>query len=560
MRYFAYCRKSTESEERQALSIPAQRDEIVRIRAKFPDIEIVEILEEARTAKAPGRPIFNDMMKRIERGDAEGIIAWHPDRLARNSIDGGLIIYQLDRGVVKDLKFATYTFENTSQGKFMLQIMFGYSKYYVDNLSENVKRGIRRKLEQGIKPGLPPPGYKNDPTTRTIVPDPERFDQVRKMWDLLLIKNCSVSDIWQKADQEWAFRTQQAPHRGGKRLALSSIYKLFSNRFYCGFINHKGNLYAGSHRVMVTPDEFERAQRLIQRQFRRVRQKRDFAFTGMIRCGFCGCAVTAEIQTNRYGRTYTYYRCTKKRRDVQCNQSYISRDRLESQILSFLREHQVEPALLDWAATLEGETRQAELKLAEQRKAQRARQLSNAERSLKTLTDLRVRNLINDHEFVLKRAEILGEADRLRSEKATDGEQSEKWLEFFKAVKTFNEYAPDLFEKGESIVKRNILALAGSNFSLIDKRLTIQAADFYNLFIRGPDFLLGWGQRDYVRTFSDEKIRDEFFQRVGYLQSTMTPEERFKWFGTTSLTSLRPQTPDTGLAEKHWDDGFQMAA
>src|SRR5207237_1132331 len=129
---------------------------------------------------------FDQILKRIERGEAEGIISWHPDRLARNAVDGGKIIHLLDTGKLKDMKFSAFSFENSSQGKFMLAIIFGYSKYYVDALSENVKRGNRLKVQNGWRPNLAPVGYLNDHATKTIIPDPDRFPLIRRMWELML--------------------------------------------------------------------------------------------------------------------------------------------------------------------------------------------------------------------------------------------------------------------------------------------------------------------------------------------------------------------------------------
>ena len=143
-RFFIYARKSTDDSSRQLRSIDDQIAELKEL-ARRDGLKIVDVLTEKQTAKVPGRPVFNDMLARIEKGEADGILAWHPDRLARNSIDGGQLIYLLDIGRLLDLKFPTFWFENTPQGKLMLSIAFGMSKYYVDNLSQNIERGRNRK-------------------------------------------------------------------------------------------------------------------------------------------------------------------------------------------------------------------------------------------------------------------------------------------------------------------------------------------------------------------------------------------------------------------------------
>lgn len=140
-KYFIYCRKSIEEEERQILSIEAQLAEL-RDFAKQNNLFVIKEYTESRTAKEPGRPIFNEMLGEIEKGNASGILAWNPDRLARNSIDGGRVIYLVDIGKITSLKFPTFWFEATPQGKFMLSVAFGQAKYYTGNLRENILRGI----------------------------------------------------------------------------------------------------------------------------------------------------------------------------------------------------------------------------------------------------------------------------------------------------------------------------------------------------------------------------------------------------------------------------------
>jgi DNA invertase Pin-like site-specific DNA recombinase len=303
MRYFLYCRRSSEAEDRQVLSIESQRDEMTRLAASWTDVTIVETLEESMS--------FDAMVKRIEKGEADGIIAWHPDRLARNSIDGGRIIYLLDGSRLKDLRFATFSFENNSQGKFMLSIIFGYSKYYVDNLSENILRGLRTKLQHGWLPGLAPAGYLNELELGTIVPDPERFPLLRRMWELLLTGCYSPRQILDMATYQWGFRTKRRKRTGGKPLSLSTLYDIFSNAFYAGTITRKGVTYPGKHPPMVTFDEFDKVQAILGRPRLARPQVRTFAFTGLMRCGGCGCAITAEEHVKPSGLRFVYYQSNR---------------------------------------------------------------------------------------------------------------------------------------------------------------------------------------------------------------------------------------------------------
>src|SRR3989338_3864078 len=193
-KFFLYARKSTDEPDRQILSIEAQITEL-REFGEREHLEIVQEFIESQTAKEPGRPIFNNMLSLIEKGKASGILAWHPDRLARNSVDGGRIIYLIDTTKIRELKFPTFWFDATPQGKFMLNIAFGQSKYYVDNLSENVKRGLRQKVRRGEQSGQAPTGYLNNLVDHKIYPDLERFRLVKKMLEMYATGKYTLRDL-----------------------------------------------------------------------------------------------------------------------------------------------------------------------------------------------------------------------------------------------------------------------------------------------------------------------------------------------------------------------------
>ncbi len=357
-RYFAYFRKSTEDEDHQVLSIESQQRELEQY-AEREDLQVVESREESRSAKSPGRPVFNELLGRIERGEADGILAWHPDRLARNALDGGKIIHLLDTGRLVNLRFPTYTFENTSQGKFMLAIMFGQSKYYVDSLIENVRRGNRAKRERGWMPGLAPMGYLNgrsDSGEKIIVSDPVRFPILKQLWKLLLSGGYSVPQLLALATNEMGLRTPKRRRIGGNALSVSGIYRIFSNPFYAGQLVHEGRSLPGRHEPMITLAQFERAQELLGRLDRSRAKTHVFAYTGLMHCGSCGGSITAEHKTNHYGSQYVYYHCTHKMAQMPCREKCIEEGDLEKQILDFLRGISLSGEELDRAlAALEEE-------------------------------------------------------------------------------------------------------------------------------------------------------------------------------------------------------------
>jgi site-specific DNA recombinase len=472
MRYFVYCRKSTESEDRQVLSIQSQRDEIERVFSGNAQITIIGAYEESMSAKAPGRPIFNEMLLAIERGEADGIVAWHPDRLARNSVDGGKLIYLLDTGILKDMKFANFSFENSSQGKLMLSVMFGFSKYYVDNLSENVKRGNKTKLEMGWRPNRAPVGYRNDFATKTIGPDPESFPVIKRLFEVALTGEHSVLRLSKILRDEWGYRTPRRKRMGGTPLSCSSVASILRNPFYAGYIKWIDQTYIGKHSPMISTDDFTRLQIIIDRKGRQKPKRYTFAYTGMIRCGACGGMITAEHKRNRYGSTYVYYHCNWNKRTPKCTQPSVELKALEKNICDILDGAMIHPVVYEKAQQYVSSLHAKDGHATDERRKSLDRAIVGAENKLRELTEMRLEKLIDNAGFSTRQSELIEERAGLamkRGKLDTAGDWIEPLLNLNLAFCCLRSW----YMNGSERLKRKILQLIGSNPILLDKKLSV---------------------------------------------------------------------------------------
>lgn len=537
-----YARKSTESEDRQVLSIDSQVKELKAF-AEREGIRVSQVFIESKSAKSPGRPIFNELFSLVQKGKIDAVMCWKLDRIARNPVDGGAVIWAMEERRLQAIYTPQRVFINTGNDKFWMQLEFGMAKKYVDDLSDNVKRGIRARIEAGWVTGTPPIGYLNDRNTKKIVKDPERFAVVRRMWDLMLTGRYTPERIEKIATHEWGLRTRKSKRLGGKPLSRSAVYSLFRHSFYCGIGKHCGESFMGAHEPLVTKAEFDRVQEMLGRRGNPRAKRHNFPYTGLIRCGECGASVTAEHKVNRHGYEYTYYHCTKRKQGVQCNQRSVEHDGLEEQILRFLESVSIPANIRDWAIRVLAESQGDELAKLRATRQSLERRLGSCKREISELVNVRVRGLLTDHEFAEKKSELERERLRIELQLENGPEMNMRTVQVLcEGALDFASNVVKRFEHGTSEEKKSIIQCVGSNLTLKDKILSIHAQKPFNYLQRSTQLessdtarlepqilgeekqktdhaLVGYpaecGRLDDVRTFFAEHLGEDFpFLRV----------------------------------------------
>ncbi len=487
--YVIYARKSTESKERQILSIDSQIQELKGV-AKRRDIKVEEILTESKSAKKPGRPVFSNMMARILDNKIKGVLCWKPDRLARNPIDSGSILWALKQNNLEIIT-PSQSYSRDDDNSILMNLEFGMAQKYIDDLSKNVKRGQKMKVEMGWLPGVAPLGYlntkSNEKGANTLKKDEERFTLMRKMFDLMLTGAYTPPQILEIANKEWGFRTRPMKHQGSKPLTRSMIYRIFTNPFYYGLFRYGGGEYKGKHETMITEEEFWRIQELLGRKGQpRPKTRRWFKYVGPVRCGSCGAAVTAEERTKRQKNgnvhTYVYYHCTKQKRP-RCTEPLIEEKKLEEEIDRIVSELEISPAFRDWAFA---KIREENGREAEQREAitvSQRKAYDDCVKKIDGLIDMRAAQEIDENEFKTKKAELL--KDKARLEKLLESTDAgiDRWVTQVEKEFDFATNARARFAVASPDEKREFVAALAedSNLLLVSKMLRLSDNNRYSV-------------------------------------------------------------------------------
>ncbi len=525
LKFFAYCRKSSEDSQRQIASIDDQIGALKKQCERESLVLVAKPFTEERSAKAPGRSVFNQMLERIEREEANALICWDVDRLSRNPIDSGRLQWMLQNEVIKVIKTPTRSYYPQDAG-LLMSIESGRATDYVMRLSRVVKRGLNSKAQRGWRPSGGPIGYINVGTekgSKTIAADPERFELVRKIWDLFLTGSYPVSKIRDIAINEWGLRTLKHRKIGGNPPTMSHMYNILKDPFYYGYFpwtdpeTGEEKMIKGNHPPMITEKEYQRAQLLLGKKGKPRMQLHEFAFTGLMRCGECDSTITAEeknqiicsnckFKFSSQNRTdcpkcltdvsemqnpvilkYVYYHCTKKK-NRDCTQKHVRVEDLESQFNKELEKITIDEDYLTLALDYLQEKQKTSTKEEKTVRVSLQAAYDDCQTRLANLSKIFTspqnshHELYTPDEFAQEKKALVTERTRIEKEMGGTREKFDHDLAVAERTFNFCAFAKRHFNEDAPLQKkREIFSTIGSNLTLKDKKLSIERLHPYLL-------------------------------------------------------------------------------
>lgn len=481
LRYRLYARKSTDTEDKQVQSLDDQST-YMRATAKREGAKIIgEPILEAKSAKKPFvRPKFEELLQEIEDGKIDGIVCWKLDRLSRNPTDSGRIQQLLQDGKLKHILTADKSYF-PEDNAIVFSVEAGMSNQYIRELAANTKRGMRSKADKGDKPGVPPIGYLNDRLNKVVIADPERFTLVRMLWDKMLTGTYSISQLVTIADKELNIRTPVRGKTGGKPIAYSTMCVMFKNRFYTGKLPFKGEIYNGNHPPMVTEEEFERVQQIIDPSHTtRPKDKTyNFQLRNLFKCGECGYAITAEQKTKQIkssgsSKEYIYYHCTGKSKNSKCGQPslHVNEDKLMEQIKEKLSKFTITEDFYRLAVEA---LAQEEDEVVAQDNAQtqaRDKAIERKKQAIANLRRMRYNGEADDDSWYFAEMNTLEEElEALQVDRNKAEYKARDWRAIADETFTFARYAKEDFDSDDLEKKRTVVVKLGEKLSILDRTI-----------------------------------------------------------------------------------------
>jgi len=484
-RYVIYCRKSTDEKERQVLSISAQLS-ITREVVRRHNLKVIEELTESQSAKFPGRPIFNKMMDKLERGEIYGVICHKPDRLSRNDTDSARIFHLMSNGV--DFVFADTPVTNNAMGRANLGMQFVWAKYYSENLSEEVKKGMREKFRQGEWPTYVPLGYLN--RDGNIILDPDRAHHIKRAFQLFAQGELSIESLAQDLHHD-GLRT-----RKGHRIYKSVLHRILTNPFYYGMMRWGGLTGKGKYEPLISKQLWEQVQNILHGRARPHPGRHNCTYRGMMRCGECGCAITAQYAK----KTYIYYRCCKSKHK-KCSQPYIREEKLTHELAGIIHGICLDRGAMEVMKKELKQARQSIDAYREQILSSLNERYARLERRKENLWNLRIDDKIPQGAFDKKLDEIIAEQDESQEKIAHHQQANNVWYEQCSNFLEMANRVDSLLLKGQNAEKRKIVNSVCSNLVLKDGKLHYSYKKPFDILAKGSNRPVQYSALDALRTF-----------------------------------------------------------
>ena len=432
MIYFLYARKSTDVEDKQVRSIEDQLA-VLRTLANREEQTITEEFVEKQSAKQPGRPIFNEMFARIEKGEADGIICWKLDRLARNPIDAARVQWLLQQGVIKHIRTSDRHYY-PSDNVLMMGFEFGMANQYIRDLSANTKRGLVEKAKRGEFPGFACFGYHNDARTKKVIVDRQLAPIIHGAYELYAEGNSRLEDIGNYFFERGAKTGNRSPWAkgGGKRLHKDKIKRILTDIFYIGLFSYSGEIYQGTHEPIVEKHLFDKVQAAIKARGRVHKIKKELpVFSRFLRCGECGGFITYEVinkhQKNGNVHHYTYYRCTKKR--GFCSQPYLREDELSRKLSRLIASFGMSEAWAEEMLALADKDAREAKRVASEAICRLRDKISELTASIEHLTDRYLGQDIERESYLERKGALMSERKTVEEQVVRLERNVSRWLQ-----------------------------------------------------------------------------------------------------------------------------------
>ncbi|MBT4124533.1 MAG: recombinase family protein [Candidatus Pacebacteria bacterium] len=518
LKWIIYCRKSSDTEDKQIESLPAQEKELKEIAKKEGYRNIVAVYSESHSAFHPGRPKFNEMIQKLYSGEADAVLVWAGNRIARNSKDAGDFIYAMDQNKVLAVKTMGGLYLNTPDYKFALSIDFTVSKKSSDDLSVAVHRGNKQKFHENKEWGGPAKqGFINFTHPRTkkrdIKIDKERFSLIQQASKKIANGKLTPLEALDWLNEDMGYRTVRLRKQGGGPMSKSTFYKTLADPFYYGVMSRKieGVVQETQHKYqkMLTKDEWDIIQIRLGKKSRARQKAHDFPFKEVMNCGECDGFVTAEEKwqiicpdcKKKFAKTktrdncpscnlkiermedptilhYTYYHCTKKV-NKNCTQGYLEIGELEKQIDKELQKFEIDPDFKDWAIKHISELNDQETKQDHQATKRNTGNYENLKSRLRRMTKHRFSDSyeessqeekeVYEEELESLKAQIEGVKENME---VVDQKQYD-WIELSRKTFEFACYSRYWFKHGDVKRKTQILQLLGTNLKLYNKKVLV---------------------------------------------------------------------------------------